>query len=110
VVVEYGGTTDRGVYFARPPIPGFPDSPAIFTFSEPEDARFWFPCHDVPDDKATADVFVTVPDGYLGASNGRLVEEAAAGPGRSVFHWRENRPHRHLPDLRRGRSLCRHPR
>jgi aminopeptidase N len=45
-----------------------------YTMSEPSDARFWMPCHDVPTDKATAEIRVTVPTGYVAASNGKLLD------------------------------------
>jgi aminopeptidase N len=46
-----------------------------YTMSEPSDARFWMPCHDVPTDKATAEIRVTVPAGYVAASNGKLLDD-----------------------------------
>lgn len=43
-----------------------------YTDSEPERARFWFPCWDRPSDKATTDITVKVRHDVLLASNGRL--------------------------------------
>jgi aminopeptidase N len=50
----------------------------LWTLSEPHNARQWFPCKQVLDDKAdSAYIFITTPPGYVGASNGLLtyVEE-----------------------------------
>jgi len=63
-----------------------------YTLAEPSDARFWLPCVDTPDDKATAELTVTVPAGYVAASNGRLVGVTSAGGNTTVWHWREAHP------------------
>ena len=52
--------------------------------SEPSDARFWMPCHDDPSDKATAEIRVTVPDGYVAVSNGKLLGTDQPASGRSA--------------------------
>lgn len=54
-----------------------------YTMSEPSDARFWMPCHDEPWDKATAELRITVPSGYVAASNGKLVS-VTPGPAGNV--------------------------
>ncbi|MBM4179187.1 MAG: M1 family metallopeptidase [Ignavibacteria bacterium] len=43
---------------------------SAFTFSQPEGARRFFPCNDVPHDKATFTTVVRVPKGYAAVSNG----------------------------------------
>jgi aminopeptidase N len=60
--------------------------------SEPSDARFWMPCHDDPSDKATAELYVTVPDGYVAVSNGKFMGTDQPGSGLVRWHWRENHP------------------
>ena len=79
-----------GYYYFRDSI-GIP-SHLGYTMSEPSDARFWMPCHDVPADKATAEIRVTVPAGYVAASNGKLMGVSEAGAGRVQWHWRELHP------------------
>jgi aminopeptidase N len=64
----------------------------IHTISEPFFARSWWPCKDVPNDKATATLDITVPDTLVVASNGTLEVEEAAGPGRKRYYWVENYP------------------
>jgi aminopeptidase N len=58
--------------------------------SEPSDARFWFPCHDDQADKATAEMEVRVPAGYVGASNGRLLGTTVNTDGSVSWFWRED--------------------
>lgn len=61
-----------------------------YTFSEPSDARFWFPCYDEPWEKATAEMNITVLSGYVAASNGRLVGTTDNGNGTVTWQWRED--------------------
>ncbi len=70
-----------GYYFFRDTI-GLPSNLG-YTMAEPSDARFWMPCVDTPTDKASAELFVTVPAGYVAASNGTLLGVTPA-PGNTV--------------------------
>ena len=79
-----------GYYYFKDSI-GIP-SHLGYTMSEPSDARFWMPCHDVPTDKATAEIRVTVPAGYVAASNGKLMGVSQIGGGLVQWHWREIHP------------------
>lgn len=45
----------------------------ITTTSEPDYARTWWPCKDMPDDKATISIDVTVPSTLVAVSNGSLI-------------------------------------
>jgi len=68
--------------------------PQVWTQGQTDDARRWFPCRDVPAEKATTEVIATVPEGFRAISNGILVsDEAGPGRGMRTFHWRMNRPH-----------------
>lgn len=92
--VEYGGYVSgtrewRGVHW---PFPDLPDSPAIYTFSEAEFARWWFPGHDVPADKATVDLYVRVPRALTVAANGQLVSDRPLDGDRHEVLWRETNP------------------
>lgn len=44
----------------------------VYTVTEPEGSRKWFPCWDRPSDKALTDITVKVPSNVLLGSNGRL--------------------------------------
>jgi aminopeptidase N len=74
----------------------FPDGQSIFTLTEPDGARYWFPANDHPRDKATFRMEVVVPAGLTAVSNGRLVEtDAAALPDGQVgqlFVWEHDEP------------------
>lgn len=58
----------------------------VFTDCEPEGAREWFVCNDVPSDKATVDITAKVPSDVLLGSNGSL-EDSVTTNDTSWFHW-----------------------
>ena len=76
---------EAGLHFVREPA-------QMWSHSQPEDARRWFPCHDSPHAKATSEVRARVPAGYRAVSNGVLADHAASG-GRETWHWKMDRPH-----------------
>jgi aminopeptidase N len=64
----------------------------IWTLSEPYGARDWWPCKDIPSDKAdSVDVRVTVPSELIVASNGSL-RETITQEGTSIYWWHEDYP------------------
>ncbi len=66
--------------------------PMIWSLSEPFGARAWWPCKDIPSDKAdSTDMRFTVPEGMIAASNGLLVSETTDG-GKTTFWWHESYP------------------
>ncbi len=104
VAVRYRVERPRaGLHFVYPG-PHSPANPVqVWSQSQPEDARYWFPCHDSPHEKATSEVRVAVPRGFLAVSNGVLSEVSRRGPF-SVFHWRMSQPHSlYLISLAAGR-------
>jgi len=76
---------EAGLHFVRKP-------EQMWSQSQPEDARRWFPCHDSPHAKVTSEVRARVPAGFRAVSNGVLVDQSSAG-GRETWHWKMNRPH-----------------
>jgi aminopeptidase N len=64
----------------------------IWTLSQPFGARAWWPCKDVPSDKAdSVDIKVTVPDSLIVASNGTLVRKETK-ENLTTYEWRERYP------------------
>ena len=63
----------------------------IYTASEPSGSMTWFPSNNHPTDKATFKIEITVPEGLIAASNGRLVEETTEN-GQTTFVWRMDDP------------------
>ncbi len=82
VAIDYEGVPDDGFYL-------YPT--ASFTFTEPEDSRFWFPCHDVPWDKATLTLHGRVPAEMTLVSNG-VLDSTTVEADKATYHWREVHP------------------
>ena len=66
--------------------------PIAFTFSEPQDARRWFPCNDKPHDKAYYTVHCRVPLGYTVVSNGIPIDSVADSDTTSWQTWQHDEP------------------
>ena len=64
----------------------------VWTHAEAEDARYWFPCYDSPNEKATTEMILNVPKDFVGLSNGRLMGIREIGNKR-IFHWKMSHPH-----------------
>ncbi|MBL0058338.1 MAG: M1 family metallopeptidase [Elusimicrobia bacterium] len=93
IAVEYKVTRPKlGLYFIRPDR-GYPKKPVqVWTQGEDEYARYWFPCHDAPQDRTTTEMIVRVPRGFTAVSNGRLVRKSSRGRD-TLFHWKQEIPH-----------------
>jgi aminopeptidase N len=85
VVVQYHSSVPMTLGYYNYPRNGF-------TFVEPYDAPYWWVCKDDPSDKATLDLYATVPDTNQCYSNGLLQSVTPATPGKSTWHWRETHP------------------
>lgn len=59
----------------------------IYTLSNPEAGRFWWPCYDHPWDKALVDWNITVRSDWLAAANGTRTGITDNGDGTRTHHW-----------------------
>ena len=92
IAVDYRGAPRRGLYFIAPE-EAYPDKPVqAWTQGQDEDSRYWFPCVDLPNEKATSELTVTVPAHLFALSNGVLVSDDTDGERRTL-HWRLDVPH-----------------
>jgi aminopeptidase N len=92
--VDYTTVPGKGMYFVVPE-KAYPDrTPQIWTQSEMEDARYWYPCHDYPDDYSTSETITTVPANWVVVSNGILKNVTTNNKSKTkTFDWIENKPH-----------------
>jgi aminopeptidase N len=90
--VEYSATPKEGLYFTAPDAEHPEKEIQAWTHSEPESARFWFPCHDHPSDKSPSEAVIRVPKGFRVISNGKLISEKEEVES-VIFHWKEDIPH-----------------
>ncbi|MEZ6112151.1 MAG: M1 family aminopeptidase [Pirellulaceae bacterium] len=71
-----------------------PDQPKmVWTQSEPEYARYWYPCFDSPNDRLTSEIVATAPAGLFVLSNGSLANTTDNGDGTKTWHWTQQQTH-----------------
>jgi len=95
VQVRYRVSDPRlGLYFVQPD-DHYPDKPVqIWTQGQDEDSKYWYPCFDYPNEKATSEVIATVPENFYVLSNGELVETTRdEKSGEKTYHWKQDIPH-----------------
>lgn len=86
LTVEYEMTPEEGLYYVAPR----PWRNAmLWSQGEPQLNRCWFPCYDYPNDRASFDVTVSVPQDYYVVSNGKL-ESLNFHESAAMFHWKES--------------------
>jgi aminopeptidase N len=92
VAVTYHAKPRTGLHFIKP-APEDPTRPVqAWTFGQPAYHRYWFPCHDSPNDRATTEIIATVPAQFITISNGRLLGVTDHGATKT-HHWRHDVPH-----------------
>jgi aminopeptidase N len=92
LLVVYHGAPVRGMHFVGPD-EAYPDKPLqAWTQGQDEDARFWFPCADYPNQKSTTEIRARVPRGFEAVSNGKLARREDRGDV-TEFHWVQDVPH-----------------
>ena len=87
VTISYSGFPQSGLNFTY-----HGEDPIIWSLDEPNGAREWFPCYDVPSDKATVKMFITVADSMIVASNGDLIDVKSNPDQTKTYTWEENYP------------------
>jgi aminopeptidase N len=93
-VVHYTITKPRHGFHFVVPDESEPSQPRmIWTQSEPEYARYWFPCFDSPNDRLTSEIVATVPKDYIVLSNGTLAERKPNADGTVTWHWQQTQSH-----------------
>jgi len=87
--IRYGGSPKKGLWFTD-----FERGMAtqIFTQGECEDAHWWFPCIDNPSDRATSELTVTLPEGWVATAAGERIDRQE-GAGSVTEQWRMTTPH-----------------
>jgi aminopeptidase N len=79
--VSYSGNPvwiGLGMYFS---------SNYVFTISDPNASRYWWPCYDHPWDKALVDLTITCRDDWDAACNGLRTSIVNNGNGTKTYYW-----------------------
>lgn len=86
-------TDSRGLYFINP-LGSDPNKPRqIWTQGETEYNSCWFPCVDLPHEKHTQDIILTVDSSDVTLSNGILKSSKRLKNGKRQDHWQQLKPH-----------------
>ncbi len=86
--IAYSGAPQKGLWFA-----GGEDVPThAFTQGECEDSRWWFPCSDVPSERATHELIISMPSNWTSVAGGDRIDSGERG-ARRFDHWRTTDPH-----------------
>jgi aminopeptidase N len=94
VIVEYRIVRPkRGAHFVVADEREPDKTPMVWTQSEPEFARYWYPCFDSPNDRLTSEIVATVPQGMVTLSNGVLQERRDNADGTRTWHWVQAKSH-----------------
>lgn len=105
LVIEYAvenvGATGFGLTWTmgKPDGTGLTEiSPQIHSQGQPEFNRQWLVLHDFPNERMTTELVVTVEDGFVTLSNGKLLGTSLAAPGpggrpRTTWRWLQAQPH-----------------
>ncbi|MDD4308800.1 MAG: M1 family aminopeptidase [Candidatus Cloacimonetes bacterium] len=65
---------------------------SVFTISDPDAGRMWYPCYDHPWDKAIVDLHITMRSDWKVAANGIRSGIVNNGNGTSTTHWLGSHP------------------
>jgi|YelNatPaOPRAMG01_1025707.scaffolds.fasta_scaffold00415_24 aminopeptidase N len=94
ISIAYSSIPKKGIYFVLPDSAYKNRTPQLWSQSESEDAQYWFPCHDYPDDFSTSSLTATVPKDWVVVSNGALKNEVTNKiDNTKTFTWVESKPH-----------------
>ena len=82
----------RGVYVTEPTV-GEPHKPRqMWTQCQPSDARYWVPCQDGPDVKASTRTTIVAKKPFFALGNGALLERRDDGDS-TIFVYDQTIPH-----------------
>ena len=81
VTVIYQGYPEPYGLYGLQFVPRYDGAIVAASLSEPWSARSWWPCKDIPSDKATFTMTVTMPEAYTVVSNGVAIAQPSRSPG-----------------------------
>lgn len=94
IAVEYSVQPKHGLFFLSPDSTNPKRHNQIWTQGEDMYNRYWFPCWDFPNDKASSEVIATVKDSWSLLSNGKLLDVKHDKKNKTkTFHWYQAKPH-----------------
>jgi aminopeptidase N len=86
-------TDNRGLYFVNPDGSELNKPQQIWTQGETDYNSCWFPTFDVPNQRCTQEMYITVEDRFVTLTNGRLVSSTNQDDGTRTDYWVMDQPH-----------------
>ncbi len=86
IKIYYSGTPEN-MGFGSFVFDEYNGTPVVYSLSEPIFASTWFPCNDIPGDKALAELYITNDSDFVSVSNGKLIGIEKNG-NRKTYHWK----------------------
>jgi aminopeptidase N len=93
VEITYHVVPQKGFYFIVPDSLVPTRRSQVWTQGEANDNHYWVPIYDYPNDRATSEVWVSVPTFWKALSNGKLVDLSQGSDGAYIYHYLEDKPH-----------------
>ncbi len=87
------GSNGKGLRFFEPTFTDPRKRRQIWSMSEVDGNRYWFPGYDAPNDLRTTELKATVDNDLTVVSNGVLKEIKDNGDATHTFHWRADIPY-----------------
>ena len=91
LAIRYGGRPERGLWFAGQRADGSGPT-LVFSHGQTQGSRGWFPCFDEPDERATAELTLTMPAAWSSVAPGER-SDVVEQNGRRTETWRCDFPH-----------------
>ncbi len=94
ILVQYNGSPESGGFgtFGWNKYYSASQGQMVWSLSEPEGARHWWPCKDRPDDKALVEEWWTVRSDWMATGNGRLAGVQIIPGNKRRFRWVSTHP------------------
>ena len=94
IAIDYVVTKpNQGAHFVIPDASEPTQPKMVWTQSEPEDARYWFPCFDSPNDRLTSEIVTVAPANFIVLSNGSLISKQENTDKTVTWHWSQTKSH-----------------
>ena len=86
-------TSDNGLYFINPDGKDKNKPRQIWTQGETQSNSKWFPTIDVPNQRCTQEMYITVADNFKTLSNGTMLDSKKNANGTRTDHYKMTQPH-----------------
>jgi aminopeptidase N len=84
---------DKGLYFINHDGKSPKKPMHLWTQGETQANSCWFPTIDIPNEKHTQEIYITVEDKFKTLSNGLLINSVQNNNGTRTDYWKQDKPH-----------------